>query len=219
MNDVILGLVAILAGALFCFRGYLAFRIVIPIWGAFVGFVVGAGLVAAVAGDGFLATTVGWIVGVGCAVGFAILAYFVFEVAVAVAMGSIGFSLAMTILVAVGASWEWWTVLIGAVAGLMLAWAAIAVALPMALLVVLGALGGASAIVSGIMLLVGEISAQAISDGSAVAEANDGWWWYALYLGLAIAGVIAQQRDLWRRATLRDAWETRATAGSRPAAP
>lgn len=212
MNDVILALVAILAGALFCFRGYLAFRIVIPIWGAFVGFTTGAGLVSAIAGDGFLATGTGWIVGIVGALVFALLAYFVFEIAVAVAMGSIGFSLAMTLMVALGASWEWWTVAIGVLAGLALAFVAIVVALPMALLVVLGALGGASAIVTGIMLLVGEISVKTIDNGVAVTEANDGWWWYVLYLGLAIAGVISQQRDLMRRATLRDAWEARSTA-------
>lgn len=211
MNDVILALVAIAAGALFCFRGYLAFRLVIPIWGAFVGFATGAGAVSAIAGDGFLATGTGWIVGVGVALLFALLAYFVFEIAVVVALGSIGFSIAMTLMVALGASWEWWTVLIGVVAGVALAFAAIVVALPMVLLVVLGALGGASAIVTGIMLLVGEISVKTIDSGVAVSEANDGWWWYVLYLGLAIAGVISQQRDLMRRLTIRDAWETRGT--------
>ncbi len=44
MDDILLGLLAVAAGALFCFRGAFAFRIVIPIWGAFVGFGFGAGL-------------------------------------------------------------------------------------------------------------------------------------------------------------------------------
>lgn len=215
MNDVILGLVAVAAGALFCFRGYLAFRLVIPIWGAFVGFATGAGAVSAIAGDGFLATGTGWIVGVAVALIFAVVAYLVFEVAVVLAMGSIGFSLAMTLMVALGASWEWWTVLIGVAAGVALAFVAIVLALPMLLLVVLGALGGASAIVTGIMLLVGEISVKTIDNGTAVADANDGWWWYALYLVLAFAGGFSQQRDLKRRVTIRDAWETR---GATPAA-
>ena len=43
MEDVIFALLVILAGALFCFFGYLAFRIIIPIWGAVVGFSLGAG--------------------------------------------------------------------------------------------------------------------------------------------------------------------------------
>ena len=42
MKDIIVGIVAILVGALFCFRGWLAMRVVIPIWGAFGGFVFAA---------------------------------------------------------------------------------------------------------------------------------------------------------------------------------
>ena len=61
MNDIVVGLVAILTGAVFCFRGYLAMRIIIPLWGAFAGFMLGAGIVATDAG--FLATALGWIVG------------------------------------------------------------------------------------------------------------------------------------------------------------
>ena len=35
MSDVVLGLLAILVGApAFCFQGYLALRLIIPIWGA-----------------------------------------------------------------------------------------------------------------------------------------------------------------------------------------
>ncbi len=52
MNDVVLALLAIAIGALFCFRGYLTMRVVIPIWGAFTGFALGAGLVAGVTDDG-----------------------------------------------------------------------------------------------------------------------------------------------------------------------
>ena len=38
MQDIIVGVLAIAIGALFCFRGWIAMRIVIPIWGAFAGF-------------------------------------------------------------------------------------------------------------------------------------------------------------------------------------
>ena len=62
MNDIVLGVLAILIGAVFCFRGYFAMRIIIPIWGAFAGFVLGAGLVST-GGDEFLSTALSWIVG------------------------------------------------------------------------------------------------------------------------------------------------------------
>ena len=47
MQDVVVGLLAIAVGALFAFRGYFAMRVIIPIWGAFAGFMLGAGLVDA----------------------------------------------------------------------------------------------------------------------------------------------------------------------------
>ncbi len=50
-------------GAGFCFRGYLAMRVIIPFWGAFAGFMLGAGLVDAIDDSGFLATLLGWLVG------------------------------------------------------------------------------------------------------------------------------------------------------------
>lgn len=51
MSGILLGALAIIAGLIFCFRGYLALRTVIAIWGAFVGFALGSGLASAATGD------------------------------------------------------------------------------------------------------------------------------------------------------------------------
>ncbi|MGC4066820.1 MAG: hypothetical protein QM784_19725 [Polyangiaceae bacterium] len=87
MSDVVLGLLAIIVGALFCFQGYLALRLIIPIWGALAGFSVGAGFVAEITGDGFLSTGVSWIVGIAVALLFAVVAYLYYAVSVVVAYG------------------------------------------------------------------------------------------------------------------------------------
>ena len=68
MSDITVGVIAILTGAVFCFRGYLAMRIIIPLWGAFAGFMLGAGIVSGA--DGFLGSALGWIVGIVLAVVF-----------------------------------------------------------------------------------------------------------------------------------------------------
>ena len=83
MNDVLVGLAAIAVGALFCWRGYVAMRLIIPIWGAFAGFMLGAGIVAGVEDAGFLRTTASWVVGLLFAVVFGALAYLYFEVSIA----------------------------------------------------------------------------------------------------------------------------------------
>ncbi len=82
MTDVVLGILAVLAGAVFCFRGLPAMRIVIAFWGAFAGFGLGAALVAAIGGDSYLSTALGWVVGILVAILFAVLAYLYYAVAV-----------------------------------------------------------------------------------------------------------------------------------------
>ncbi len=207
MDDVIYGLIAIVAGALFCFRGYLAFRFIIPLWGAFVGFSFGAGLIAGITGDGFLSTTLSWLVGLAFAFVFAVLAYLFFEVAVVLAMGSIGFALGTSLMVAFGISWTWLIVLAGFAVGVLLAFFAIAANMPMVVLIVLSVLGGASAITAGIMLLVGAIDTDEFGDEAVTELANNDWWWYAVYAVLAVVGIVVQVRSAERlRGSMREAW-------------
>ena len=134
MKDVLVGIFAILVGALFCFRGWLAMRIVIPIWGAFAGFLFGAGLIEAWFGDGFLRTWLSWVVGLVLAMVFFFLAYLYFEVAVILAMMFIGFTLGVSIMSAIGVTWSWVLVLVGLAVGFALGWLAIATNLPMGVL-------------------------------------------------------------------------------------
>ena len=56
MADIILGILAIIAGGAMLIAGQFVLRLVIPIWGFFAGFAFGAGLVAAFADEHFLGT-------------------------------------------------------------------------------------------------------------------------------------------------------------------
>lgn len=208
MERWIYALIAIAAGALFCFRGYFAFRIIIPIWGFFAGFSFGAGLVAAVTGDGFLATGLSWLVGLAGGLLFAVLAYLFYEVAIMIAMGSIGFAIGAGALVALGVEWAWLVVLAGVIVGALLAFAAIAVDLPTVVLVVLSAIGGASAVTTGLMLLTGALDTADFTDESVTAQADNAWWWYVVYVVLVVLGITSQLR-LTRRLLrpIREEWE------------
>ncbi|HEX9259038.1 MAG TPA: DUF4203 domain-containing protein [Acidimicrobiales bacterium] len=208
MEDVIYGLIAIVAGAIFCFRGFLALRLIIPIWGFFVGFSVGAGLIANITDEGFLSSVLGWVVGFAVAVCFAVLAYLYYAVSVVIAMGAIGFTLGASLMMALDVTWTWVIVLVGVVVGVALAGASIVADLPLLLLMILSSLAGASAITGGVMLLVGAIETQDFTDEGIIGRADDPWWWYVIYIVLAIAGIIAQARmveDL--KVSMRQAWE------------
>lgn len=205
MNDIVVGIIALLTGAVFCFRGYLAMRLVIPVWGAFAGFMLGAGIVS---GDaGFLGNALGWFVAIGLAVVFGVVAYLYYEVSVVIGMMGIGFVLGTSLMVAFGVTWSWLILLSGIVLAVVLAFIAIVGDLPMVLLTVLTALAGAATIVVGAMLLVGTVDVEDFDIGETTERVADNWWWYVVYGGLVVGGIIAQFTDVdRRRETLRQAW-------------
>ena len=207
MNDILIGSFIVLVGALFCFRGYLAMRFVIPIWGGFTGFMLGAGLVASFTDDGFLATLLGWGVGLGVGILFALLAYFFYEIAVLLAMGSIGFTLTATVMTGLGITWNWLIVLAGVAVGAVMAFIAIAGDMPMVLLTILTASAGAGAIVAGLFLILGKVDLTDFENPEITQTLVIETWWYWLYLALFIMGILFQMRStLDMRASLREAW-------------
>lgn len=214
MSDWVAGILAIVVGIVFCFQGYLAMRIVISVWGALVGLALGASIGAD--DGGLLSTGLSWILGLAFALLFAAIAYLYYEVSIAIAMGSIGFTLGASLLVALGVTWSWLIVLAGLALGIVLAIVAIAGDLPTVLLVVLSAMAGSSAIVAGLMLLTGVLDTELITRSGAITEElDDDWYWYVLWLGLAVAGMVTQFVSSKRRAaTVREAWRTAGTPAS-----
>ena len=207
MNDFLVGLFAVLVGALFCFRGFMTMRIVIPIWGAFAGFFLGAGIAESFTGEGFLGSVVDWIVGVAVAFVFALIAYLYYEVSVVLAMGAIGFSIGTSVMVALGVDWSWLIILAGVALGVLLAIGAIIGDLPAFLLVFLTALGGASTIVFGVMTWTNTLSVDDIDSADVTTALDVDWWWYAMYGALAVAGMIAQFTQIDRlSASMRESW-------------
>src|SRR5262245_65739682 len=118
MADIILGLLAIVAGGAMLVAGQLVLRLVIPIWGFFAGFAFGAGIVADLADEHFLGTVLGWVLGLVFALIFALLAYLYYYVAIVSAMGAAGFAIGSGIIVALGIDWNGVAGLVGLAVGL-----------------------------------------------------------------------------------------------------
>lgn len=207
VRDVLLGMLAIAVGGLFCFRGYLTMRLVIPVWGAFSGFLLGAGLVDRWTDDGFLANVTGWLVGLAVAVAFGLFAYLYYEVSVVLAMAAVGFVLGASVMVALDVRWSWVIVLVGMLTGIALAVLAVVGGLPMLLLTVLTAMAGAATIVAGIMLITGALTADDLGSQDVISRIDDSAGWWVLYAGLALAGVVLQVRFLGdSRRSVRAQW-------------
>lgn len=209
MSTFLLGVLALGMGLLLCLRGAVVLRILIALWATVVGFVIGAGSVAAVTGDSFLAGALAFTVAVVTGLVFGAAAYVLYVVAIMVAMAAFGFALGTDLMVALGVSWSWLVVMVGVVTGLALGAAAVALDLPVVLLVVLSAFAGSSVALTGILFLTGTLDSSDLVDASTTSVLQDRWWWWLSYVVLGMVGVVAQLRVLnsWRT-SMHSQWET-----------
>lgn len=97
------GMIALLFGLVLAFAGYRLFLFLIPIWGFFFGFGLGAQTIMAISpNDAFLATVTSWVVGFIVAAVFAVLAYLFYIFAVALISASLGYTATVALLTAIG---------------------------------------------------------------------------------------------------------------------
>ena len=146
MFNITVGILAIIAGLIFCFRGYLAMRTVIGLWAGFVGFGVGATLFASITQQGLLTGPLSWVAAIAGALLLAWLAYAFYAAAVIITMGSVGYALGTTVAGLLGLP-AWMYLPAGVAAALLLVVIALVTNLPAVLLIVVAAIGGASALI------------------------------------------------------------------------
>ena len=207
MADILLGLLAIIAGGAMIFAGQFVLRFVIPIWGFFAGFAFGAGLVADFADERFLGTVLGWVLGLVFAVVFAVFAYLYYYVAIVLAMGAFGFAIGSGLIVALGVDWNWVAVLVGTAVGVIVGLVSIFVNMPVIVLIVFSSFAGAVGVVGGVMLLVGSLNSADFTRGDFTNTVENGWAWSLLLLVLALVGIFSQalQRAVMRT-TIHETW-------------
>ena len=207
MADIILGVLAIVAGAAMLVAGRFVLRLMLPIWGFFAGFAFGAGLVAGIADERFLGTALGWILGLVFALIFAVFAYLYYYVAIVLAMTAFGFAIGSGLVVAIGIDWSWVAVLIGLLVGAVFGLVSVLANMPAIVLVVLGSFAGAVGVVAGLMLLVGSLNTADFTKGDFTNTVSNNIGWSLLLLVLAVAGILIQaaQRALMRT-SIRSVW-------------
>jgi len=187
------GMIALLFGLVLAFAGYRLFLVLLPIWGFFFGFFLGAQAIQAIFGEAFLATVTSWVVGFIVAGVFAVLAYLFYLAAVALASFSLGYTASVGLLTALGLP----------LAGGFIAWI-IAVVVGVALAVVVlrfniqkwviefgTAFLGAGAIVGVFVLLFGGPAAQVL-ENPVKFVLNNSPFWLIVFVVLGIAGFVLQ---------------------------
>lgn len=193
IEGIVIGLLGVVLGAAFCVAGFRYFMLLLPIWGLFVGFMVGAGATAALLGEGFLASVLGIVVGIVVALLFALLSWFYWWGAVIVVAGSLGFWITHWLLVVIGFSSDAViTTLIAAAGGVVVAIVAFLANTPKYVAILLTAFAGAAWLAAGIALFLGVIKPEDLPDGALAAVYTQGWLWILIWALAGAAGVVAQ---------------------------
>ena len=187
------GLIALLFGLAVCFAGYRLFLILLPIWGFFFGFGLGAQSIQALFGEAFLATITSWVVGFIVAAVFAVLAYLFYIFAVALISFSLGYTATVGVLTAIGlplmGGFIAW--IIAVVVGVILALVVLRFNIQKIVIELATAFLGAGAIAGVFVALFGGPAAQ-IMQNPVKFVLNSSPFWLIVFLVLGIAGFVLQ---------------------------
>jgi hypothetical protein len=193
-----IGLLAVLIGLAFVFWGFRLFLILLPIWGFFAGFLFGAAAITALLGDGFLATTLGWVVGFVVGIVFAVLSYLYYWFAVVFIGASLGYAAGVGVLHWLGNGGDnFMGFVFGLIGAIIVAGIVVILRLPRYLVIVLTAIGGAAATVTGLALILRQVELGELTGGIAgtIAAVNDlPWLWGLGAIVLAAVGIWYQIR-------------------------
>ena len=196
-QDFLIGALVLLIGALFCFVGYRFFRILIAIWGFFAGFNLGTAAMTALFSNAFLQTTTGIVLGLVLALVFAVLAYFFYYFAVVLLGATAGYDLGSGFIGAIGLNNPGFiAVIVGVVLAFVFAFLILILNLPKLLIMVFTALGGAVAMLAGLLILLGQAKVAYLQYGDAVALVRASWFWSIIAIALAVVGFLVQWRTM-----------------------
>jgi hypothetical protein len=186
------GVLALLFGLAVCFAGYRLFLMLLPIWGFFVGFAVGAGVVTALFGQGFLSTVTGWVSGFAVGLVFAVLSYFFYIVGVALFSGSVGYALGAGLVHLFFPNSLLIAFIVGIVGALIVIALTLALNLQKVVIVTVTAIGGASAVLTSVLLFLGRIQLADLGGNPVQPVLRDSIFWFIIWIVLAAIGFGSQ---------------------------
>lgn len=190
-----MGLIAILLGLAIAFWGYRLFIILLPVWGFFFGFALGAETVAVLTGDALLWTITGWIVGFIVGLVFALLSYFFYIIGVALVAGSFGYALGTGFMGLFGLESGFIPWLVGIVVAIVVAGLVLLLNIQKPAVELITASMGSAITVLGMVLPFGVVESGANLAQVARATFQDSFFWVVLWLVLAGIAFVFQVRQ------------------------
>ena len=195
-GTITLALFAVLLGVAFLLVGYRFFLVMLPIWGFFAGFWLGAYSITLILGTGFLATTTGLVVGFVVGIIGAVLSYLFYIVGVLIIAGAFGGALGSGVMGALGFDPGLITAIVALVSALIAAGLTLLLNLQKYVIIVFTAIAGAVLIAFSSMLLFGQITVAELQTGRNLIQPvfQGSWFWSIAWLVLTIIGTVAQIR-------------------------
>ena len=196
LQIILFSLLAIVIGAALILYGYRIFLVLLPVFGFFAGFWVGASAMQWTLNENFLATIFSIIVGVVLGVIFAIASYVIYFAGVAVVAFAFGAMIAVGIMTFIGFEAGIVISLVALAVGVLLVIFTFQKNLQKYFIMGIMSLGGGNLVVLGILVLIGQVSLEVLrAKGDMIGPVlSAGALWAIIWLGLAIAGLIYQIR-------------------------
>jgi len=186
-------LIALLFGTIVCFGGYRLFLVLLPIWGFFFGFALGAQSVQLLFGQEFLATITSWVVGFFVALLFAVLSYLFYAFAVALIAGSLGYGLGVALMGIFSADLTLITWIVGIVLAIVVIGITFYFNLAKYVIIIATAVGGAAATIATLVVGVEHVQLMAMAQNPIQTMLdNNSFVWTLLFLLMAGAGIVLQ---------------------------
>jgi hypothetical protein len=184
--------IALLFGLVVAFGGYRLFLVLLPIWGFFAGFFLGAQTISFLFSDGFLATITGWVVGFFVGLLFAVLSYLFYFIAVGIVSFSLGYGATVGILGWIGLDVGFIVWLIAVVAGIALAVVVYLFNLQKYAIILATAIGGTGVIIYTLLALFNGALAVSLLENPVRLAIENSFWWLLFFLVVAGLGIVVQ---------------------------
>jgi hypothetical protein len=162
LTTILVGIVLLAFGIAFCFYGYRAFLILLPIVGFFAGFYVGAQAMQIALNEGFLATTLSVIVGLGAGIIGAFASYVFMIMGIVLVAGILGFAVTAGVLELLGVSTGCFSSLVGLASAIAAVWLTLRYKMVRYVLIIITAILGANTIILSLLLFFNRISVEQI---------------------------------------------------------
>ena len=190
-----MALIGLAFGAAMIFGGYRLFMVLLPIWGFFFGFGLGAQTIQYIFDTGLLSDVTSWVVGFIVGLIFAVLSYLFYIFAVAVLSFSFGYGLTVGLWTAIGLDPGLISWVLGVIVGVVVAAAVLGLNIQKYAIVIITAVAGTGVTIFTILSVVyGPLVTNLLESPVKIALDNS-FLWVVFGLVVAGAGVVVQLQD------------------------